>query len=128
MTPPKLILRGWPQSTSDVARQSGCMPHAARVALEAEVAAGRIVKRSDLLNDEWMWREVRRGDLRYRVESFDRLSVTYRTWIGNGWSDTRTIVRSAWIALTSPGWVGPGHAAPGWAEADEDFNTRRKEQ
>jgi hypothetical protein len=58
------------------------------------------------------------GDLRYLVDDVDERFVTYRTWIGDGWSSPRAIVRASWIALTSPGWVGPGHAAPGWVGAD----------
>ena len=66
------------------------------------------------------------GDLCYLVDDVDERFVTYRTWIGNGWSSPRAIVRASWIALTSPGWVGPGHAAPGWVEADEDFTTTKE--
>lgn len=62
--------------------------------------------------------EVTVDGIRYRVEAVDDRVVTYRVWIGSCWSDERAIVRSAWIAMTSPTWVGPGHAAPGWASAD----------
>ena len=62
--------------------------------------------------------EVTVDGIRYRVEAVDDRVVTYRVWIGSCWSDERAIVRSAWIAMTSPTWVGPGHAAPGWAGED----------
>lgn len=65
--------------------------------------------------------EVTVDGIRYRVESVTARWVTYRVRLGTGWSDERAIVRSAWIAMTSPTWVGPGHAAPGWCEADGKF-------
>lgn len=64
------------------------------------------------------------GEDRYRVLDSTPLTVTYQPWRGDGWAAPVTIVRSAWLSLI--GWVGPEHAAPGWATADADFTTSKE--
>lgn len=56
--------------------------------------------------------------LRVRVEAVTDRTVTWCAEVNGGWGVPHTVARAEWIALTSPGWVGPGHAAPGWASAD----------
>jgi hypothetical protein len=58
------------------------------------------------------------GESKYKVLEYNRAYVTYQPWRSGGWAVPVTVVRSRWLTLI--GWVGPEHAAPGWATADGD--------